>query len=212
MVNKSIIGVSCACLVFISFNVRSTIITHGSLTTNDDGSTNVITDTLNNYEWLRLDVLAPLTYTETLGVLGTQDGGGWNIAGFTQAAFFANALLSDTSNLCTESSSALSPCGSVIDWADGDLGPNYDTSADYAWYLTNAGRAGYVSVDASGEVILRGWSSLAASDAYATGGFFPELPVSWLLYRDTTVIPVPAAVWLFGTGLIGLIGVARRKA
>ena len=26
------------------------------------------------------------------------------------------------------------------------------------------------------------------------------------------VVPVPAAVWLFGSGLIGLIGVARRKA
>jgi len=25
-------------------------------------------------------------------------------------------------------------------------------------------------------------------------------------------VPVPAAVWLFGTGLIGLVGVARRKA
>ena len=27
-----------------------------------------------------------------------------------------------------------------------------------------------------------------------------------------TVVPVPAAVWLFGSGLLGLIGVARRKA
>ena len=27
-----------------------------------------------------------------------------------------------------------------------------------------------------------------------------------------TIVPVPAAVWLFGSGLIGLIGVARRKA
>lgn len=26
------------------------------------------------------------------------------------------------------------------------------------------------------------------------------------------VVPVPAAVWLFGSGLIGLIGLARRKA
>jgi hypothetical protein len=26
-----------------------------------------------------------------------------------------------------------------------------------------------------------------------------------------TVVPVPAAVWLFGSGLIGLIGIARRK-
>lgn len=27
----------------------------------------------------------------------------------------------------------------------------------------------------------------------------------------TTVVPVPAAVWLFGSGLLGLIGMARRK-
>jgi len=24
-------------------------------------------------------------------------------------------------------------------------------------------------------------------------------------------VPIPAAVWLFGAGLIGLVGVARRK-
>ena len=29
---------------------------------------------------------------------------------------------------------------------------------------------------------------------------------------EPTVVPVPAAVWLFGTGLIGLVGVARRRA
>lgn len=28
---------------------------------------------------------------------------------------------------------------------------------------------------------------------------------------NTSVVPVPAAVWLFGSGLIGLIGAARRK-
>ena len=28
---------------------------------------------------------------------------------------------------------------------------------------------------------------------------------------QTSPVPVPAAVWLFGSGLIGLIGVARRK-
>ena len=31
---------------------------------------------------------------------------------------------------------------------------------------------------------------------------------SWL---RTSAVPVPGAVWLFGSGLIGLIGVARRK-
>ncbi|MGB5583097.1 MAG: VPLPA-CTERM sorting domain-containing protein [Gammaproteobacteria bacterium] len=30
-------------------------------------------------------------------------------------------------------------------------------------------------------------------------------------YGSATAVPVPAAVWLFGTGLLGLIGVAKRK-
>ena len=39
-----------------------------------------------------------------------------------------------------------------------------------------------------------------------TTGFVPQ----GMGYINT--IPVPAAVWLFGSGLIGLIGIARRKA
>ena len=33
-----------------------------------------------------------------------------------------------------------------------------------------------------------------------------------LLGVDLAPIPVPAAVWLFGSGLLGLVGVARRRA
>jgi hypothetical protein len=32
-----------------------------------------------------------------------------------------------------------------------------------------------------------------------------------VLQVDVTVIPVPSAVWLFGSGLLGLVGIARRK-
>ena len=32
------------------------------------------------------------------------------------------------------------------------------------------------------------------------------------MVRDYTVVPIPAAIWLFGTGLLALIGIARRKA
>ena len=31
------------------------------------------------------------------------------------------------------------------------------------------------------------------------------------LEAETSIVPIPAAVWLFGSGLIGLIGIARRK-
>ena len=37
------------------------------------------------------------------------------------------------------------------------------------------------------------------------GGFAPQ----WELHG--TVVPVPAAVWLFGSGLLGLIGIARKN-
>ena len=36
--------------------------------------------------------------------------------------------------------------------------------------------------------------------------------VSYALHLEGTVVPIPAAVWLFGSGLLGLGGlVARRK-
>ena len=42
------------------------------------------------------------------------------------------------------------------------------------------------------------------------GGAFDGVVGTWYL-EGTHVVPVPAAVWLFGSGLLGLVGVARRK-
>ena len=39
-----------------------------------------------------------------------------------------------------------------------------------------------------------------------------SLTVTGVNTDDHAVVPVPAAVWLFGSGLLGLVGVARRKA
>ena len=38
-------------------------------------------------------------------------------------------------------------------------------------------------------------------------GAFPNFNANF----DFTAVPVPAAVWLFGSGLLGLVGVARRR-
>ena len=35
--------------------------------------------------------------------------------------------------------------------------------------------------------------------------------VTWIDSVSYSVVPIPSAVWLFGSGLLGLIGIARRK-
>lgn len=35
---------------------------------------------------------------------------------------------------------------------------------------------------------------------------------AWIGAVEPIVVPAPAAVWLFGTGLLGLVGIARRKS
>jgi hypothetical protein len=51
-------------------------------------------------------------------------------------------------------------------------------------------------------------------DVYQGGSFDapPGNPFGLLYTGSLTAVPIPAAVWLFGSGLLGLIGMARRKS
>jgi len=55
----------------------------------------------------------------------------------------------------------------------------------------------------TGDTCMTGHSIALVGYAGSMGG----TPVS----LDINAVPVPAAVWLFGSGLLGLVGVARRK-
>jgi len=66
------------------------------------------------------------------------------------------------------------------------------------------------SVNANGQLLLSGnlqwtglWAGLAQANTNAVVGTFNLAPAA---------VPVPAAVWMFVTGLFGLLGVARRKS
>lgn len=69
------------------------------------------------------------------------------------------------------------------------------------------------------------WSSVDISTNYAWGLYFdggyqnsnykPGSYYAWAVHSGdvgASIVPIPSAVWLFGSGLLGLIGVARRKA
>ncbi len=55
-----------------------------------------------------------------------------------------------------------------------------------------------------------GISSITVNDVPLTN--YQLISASGADYRYATApVPLPAAVWLFGSGLLGLIGIARRK-
>jgi len=45
-----------------------------------------------------------------------------------------------------------------------------------------------------------------------TFGLTDDTGVGFSGFVEQTAVPIPGAVWLFGSGLIGLVGMARRKA
>lgn len=119
-----------------------------------------------------------------------------------------------------------------------DVGANFGTG-DIA-FTTGAGVGG-VSVSltsfdpVSNFISIDGWNldlatlniddrtsstlDLSGTGILSGSGFDPT-NVTWTFSAQsltsysmtaTTVVPVPAAAWLFGSGLIGLAGIARRK-
>ena len=68
----------------------------------------------------------------------------------------------------------------------------------------------------SGSLLDAGWSSSViwySSAVGPTSGFTSIQDGGTAMTGSVPVpgVPVPAAVWLFGSGLVGLIGIARRK-
>lgn len=58
----------------------------------------------------------------------------------------------------------------------------------------------------TGDTCMTGFSQEKFGNAGSMGGFAVSLDIA-----PVSAVPVPAAVWLFGSGLVGLVGVARRK-
>ena len=57
---------------------------------------------------------------------------------------------------------------------------------------------------------LRGW--LFNFDVGASSVALKNNAFTWAVHAgDVSAVPIPAAMWLFGSGLLGLVGIARRK-
>ena len=92
-----------------------------------------------------------------------------------------------------------------------DTGTSYDGSMLFSWSANPQ-----IPVDVSWDVTATGNAvgdtaivSVNSSQITASASAFPNFQPYFS--GDLTKVPVPAAVWLMGSGLIGLVGVARRR-
>lgn len=93
------------------------------------------------------------------------------------------------------------------------LGPQDSNPADCAgstqpWFPLSVSWLN--QIDATSFNYKIGWSHCITREESAS---FGGIIANWRLEGVATVsaVPVPAAVWLFGSGLLGLVGVARRR-
>jgi hypothetical protein len=189
------------------------LITIGALSSNDVNSTEVITDSLNNLEWLRWDQLKDKTHSELLvETAATGAYSGWNIAGVKQANWFLSALYNDASLGNCSINEGHQYCALNGSFTSKDytslLGDSFEvgkSSADAVWFYDDTlsdGKAGYLLLE-SGSLSQKfnEFGTIAATEVDSL--FTGDNSTGWLMYRSTAV-PEPRTLAIFALGVLGL--------
>lgn len=200
-----------------------------------DTDTNIVTG--NGLEWLQWDVTVGESINSIQSQLGTLEGGGWRVASNVEMAQLFNAfdfgLTFDSDENTSQSfltgfssgenelehdklfinmfgdtyaAGGFTHCyaGDCFEHASAWYGADRDNDAQYNYARVQDDSIDYppYSYESPGIVTMY-------EDIYASTEIHSSMGVA--LVRTVTPVPVPPAVWLFGSGLLGLIGVARKK-
>ena len=212
---KSIIAATCTCLTIVSFNASAVVVNANWKTAGDNLLTH---DLVTGLHWLDLTETNNLSHDYVL----TQFGSGGDFEGFRYAS------IAEVVDLWANFGIELKPHGSYsllghdpkVVTATSFIGNIFcEGNCSYypygAWGMTNdltGGNGNYRIMGAYHEQ-----PPTSSEDRTRYVGYSYDSPTresdffGHYLVLDTTVVPVPAAVWLFGSGLISLIGFARRK-
>ncbi len=215
------------CLLFFLFasSVHAAIVNNGNYTT----------DTITGLDWLDVTASQGRSYDDVAGQFGSSgDFEGWEFATTEQ---FATLLVNATGLSTTE---ITNPYGYVLSnshithdivtllgntCVDSTCTNPYEIRYTYGWVSLPAD--GHQGVGNGEHAIIFDYHDYingAGTDPSTLYGYGPDYPgdgrhsptntispnLGSFLVR-TSVVPIPAAAWLFGSGLLGLIGFSRRK-
>jgi len=216
----------------LATQAHGAIISYGGYT--HDTTANIVTG--NDLEWLQWDRTVGESINSIQSQLNTLEGGDWRVASVADMAQLLNAFDFGMTFEPDENTSQLLNTGFSV----GDPGTEADelfitmfgehtiencysglssdcftrTGAIYGHDDDQDGYYNWVAI--SDDEIWFGPSGLTedGGNVITYGDVVLSNESAWsgvALVRDVSAVPVPAAVWLFGSGLIGLVGFARRK-
>ena len=212
---KSLSGAVCTCLVVASFNTGAALVSE-DLSTLGDGL--ITRDTVTSLEWLDVTETAGLSYnnslTSSLVNLGFRYANNDEVTLLFNQAFNGYVMTNPTQGYSDTR----------------DIGSYADQAADVTSFQALFGTTQFVPQNLiytqmmyrdEGDILRRigvtyqtvdDWSRVwGLDDPFSPDPITENVYTGTFLVRGISTVPVPAAAWLFGSGLIGLIGVARRK-
>ncbi len=180
-------------------------------TLNWDGSSDYITDSASTTRYLQLDLLADLTYAETVTATTSGAYQNYHIASQAEGYAFYSALGGTLMDVPGQQQLS----ETIGYFLDGVLGDNFTSGEDRVFFRSNEVHhdLGYISLDARNSVQLDdGYTVYSSSDAWSHSGFFSRNTISWLLVSNggPSPVPIPAAAFMFAPALLGFLGFRRK--
>ncbi len=202
-----------ASTIFLSTSVNAATITHNGYSLNTD--TSIITG--GGLEWLQWDETIGLSANNALAAYD-----GWRIATSTETASLLNSFNLGTTFNPSSFIEFGTPSDStaVLNFIE-LFGDNRLVSGISGGFEKGLGALfsgsiqdfySVIAIDynnLNGGVVPVGSNFLFASQDFLVGD--DDGGIRGVALVRVSSVPVPAAVWLFGSGLLGLIGIARRK-